>query len=162
MIHHELIQKIDLKKPESWLATWFGCGLLTPAPGTWGTIGGLPFGVLMMIYGGWPALLVGLAILLPIGWWACARVEAMTGDHDGGYIVIDEVAGVWIALLGAATNPLAIACAFISFRLFDIWKPWPCNYLDQKLSGAHSVMLDDMAAGLYAALVTGGLFHVFS
>ncbi len=152
MINRPLLQKLDFKKPESWLATWFGCGLMAKAPGTWGTLGGLPFGAVLMWLGGVPALLSGLAIIIPLGWWATGKVEAMTGDHDGGYIVIDEVAGLWIALLAASLTPLSLFLAVVLFRAFDIFKPWPCNYLDQKLTGPASVMLDDLAAGVYAAL----------
>lgn len=152
MINKPLLQKLDFTRPESWVATWFGCGLMKKAPGTWGTLGGLPFGALLMWLGGAPALLIGLAVIIPIGWWATVRVEAMTGDHDGGYIVVDEVAGLWIALLAADLTLLSLLLAFMLFRAFDIFKPFPCNWLDQKLTGAASVMLDDIAAGIYAAL----------
>lgn len=151
---------MDFKKPETWLATWFGCGLLRPAPGTWGTLGGLPFGIGLLLLGGLPALLSGIALLLPLGWWATTKLQAHTGEHDAGYIVIDEVAGIWVALLAAAPTPLSVALAFLLFRAFDIFKPWPCSYFDQKLSGAASVMLDDVAAGLYAALCLIGLHYV--
>lgn len=89
-----------------------------------------------------------------------ARGVAMTGDHDGGYIVVDEVAGLSIALLAASLTPLSLLLAFLLFRLFDIFKPWPCNWLDQKLTGAASVMLDDVMAGIYAALCLIGLAYV--
>lgn len=135
---------------------------MAKAPGTWGTLGGLPFGILLMMAGGVPALLGGLAVIIPLGWWATTKVEAMTGDHDGGYIVVDEVAGLWIALLAASLSPFSVFLAFLLFRAFDIIKPWPCNWLDQKLSGAASVMLDDIAAGIYAALVMIGLSYVGS
>lgn len=135
---------------------------MAKAPGTWGTLGGLPFGVLLMMTGGATALLGGLAVIIPLGWWATTKVEAMTGDHDGGYIVVDEVAGLWITLLAASLSPFSLFLAFLLFRLFDIVKPWPCNWLDQKLSGAGSVMLDDIAAGIYAGLVMIGLSYVGS
>jgi len=160
MINKPLLQKINFKKPESWIATWFGCGLMAKAPGTWGTLGALPVGALLMFWGGVPALLLGLALVVPLGWWATTRIEAMTGDHDGGYIVIDEVAGLWITLLAAGLTPLSLLMAFILFRAFDIFKPWPCNWLDQKLSGAASVMLDDVMAGIYAAICLIGLRYV--
>lgn len=152
MINRPLLQKMNFKKPESWIATWFGCGLMAKAPGTWGTLGALPLGVLLMYLGGNAALWAGLAVIIPLGWWAAGKVETMTGEHDGGYIVVDEVAGLWIALLAASLTPLSLILAFALFRLFDIFKPFPCNWLDQKLDGAASVMLDDIAAGVYAAL----------
>ncbi len=160
MINRDILRKLDFSHPASWLATWFGCGLMKQAPGTWGTFGGLPFGMALMWLGGAPALLIGLAVIIPLGWWATAKVEAMTGDHDGGYIVIDEVAGLWIALLAASLTPLSLVLAFVLFRAFDILKPWPCNYFDQKLIGPASVMLDDLAAGGYVALILVVLSYV--
>lgn len=159
-INNDIARRLDFKKPETWLATWGGSGLMAPAPGTWGTLAGLPVGILLMILGGPVHLVVGIVLVTAAGWWATGQVEAMTGDHDGGYIVIDEVAGVWIALLAASPTPLSVILAFLLFRAFDIVKPFPCNWLDQKLTGAASVMLDDIAAGLYAALCLIGLRYV--
>lgn len=153
MINRAVWARLDKNHPATWIATWFGTGLLKPAPGTWGTLGGLPFGLALLWLGGIPTLLAGIIIVTALGWWATGKVEAMTGDHDGGYIVVDEVAGVWITLLATPLAPLPILLAFVLFRAFDILKPWPCNYLDQKLTGPASVMLDDLAAGGYAALV---------
>lgn len=157
MINHDALARLDMRRPETWIATWGGTGLLKPAPGTWGTLGGLPLGIGLMMLGGIPALLAGLAVILPLGWWATTRLEGFTGDHDAGYIVIDEVAGLLVTLLAATLTPFSLFAAFILFRAFDIVKPWPCNWLDQKLTGATSVMLDDLAAGFYAALVLIGL-----
>ncbi len=160
MINRDILSKLDFKKPESWLATWFGAGLLSPAPGTWGTLAGLPLGAVLMWEGGVLALLIGLAVIIPLGWWATRCVEAQTGDHDAGYIVIDEVAGLWVALMAAELGHLSILLAFLLFRVFDVLKPWPCSYFDKKLTGPASVMLDDLAAGAYAALCLIGLRYV--
>lgn len=160
MINRDAQLKLNWQSPAPWLATWFGCGLIKSAPGTWGTLGGLPFGIGFLYLGGPWALFVGVAVVTPIGWWATQKVEAATGDHDAGYIVIDEVAGIWLTLMAAVFNPLSILLAFFLFRLFDIVKPWPCNWLDQKLTGPGSVMLDDLMAGFYAALCLLGLRYV--
>ena len=72
--------------------------------------------------------------------------------HDSKMIVIDEVAGQWIALLPAALNPALILIAFILFRFFDILKPWPISFIDKKVPGALGVMGDDIIAGLFAAI----------
>ncbi len=155
---------IDLKPPSApfrypavWLATWFGCGLMRPAPGTWGTLGALPFGIIMMLFGGWPVLVVGIIAVSAAGYWAAERYEKLSGRHDASEIVIDEVAGVWIALLPAALNPLSVAFAFLLFRAFDILKPWPVGWADKKLPGALGVMADDLLAGVLSALCLIGI-----
>lgn len=147
---------VDFKDPAIWLATWFGCGLMRPAPGTWGTLGGLPVGVLIYALGGWISLSVAVILVSALGYWAAGRFEAQTGEHDNDAIVIDEVTGVWIALIPAGLSiPLVIA-AFLLFRFFDILKPWPVSWADKKLPGALGVMTDDIIAGIFAALVIAG------
>ena len=119
-------QNRDIKKPYFWLATWFGCGLARPAPGTWGTLGGLPLGILLMM-GGPVYLAAGIIIVFAAGLWAAREFEKATGEHDAGMIVIDEVAGIWVTLLAAQMTPLSLLLAFLLFRAFDILKPWPVS-----------------------------------
>lgn len=156
------IAKLDFKNPALWVATWFGCGLMRPAPGTWGSLGALPFGMILMVLGGHIALLIGLLFIIPIGFWATKKFEHMTGTHDSGMIVIDEVAGVWIALLAAVgQDSLYILAAFLLFRFFDILKPWPVSWLDKK-PGAMGVMMDDVMAGIYAAAAMMGVQYALA
>lgn len=139
------------------LATWFGAGLLPRAPGTWGSLAALPFGWLLLASGSPTALVLAIVILFPLGVWAAAGYERLTGREDAGPIVIDEVLGQWIALLPlawlTATGNIFgdYLFAFAAFRLFDIWKPWPICLLDQRLKGGLGVMADDILAGAYAA-----------
>ena len=83
-------------------------------------------------------------------------------------VVIDEVAGQWLVLLAAPRDPLAWVLAFLLFRIFDIWKPWPVRWADRDIAGGLGVMLDDLLAAVYAALVLsvllviGGVFGVRS
>lgn len=153
----DLLKKLDFKNPATWVATWFGCGLMRPGPGTWGTLGALPFGLILLTLGGKIALLCGLALIIPLGLWAATKFETMTGTHDNSMIVIDEVAGLWITLLASTLAPLSIILAFGLFRFFDILKPWPVSWLDRNLSGARGVMADDCMAGIYAALCLWGI-----
>ena len=139
------------------LATWFGCGLAPRAPGTAGTLGALPVGTAILYAGGWPVLLAATAILFLIGLWAAAAYERHTGTHDSGAIVIDEAAGLWLALCAAGTHPAMLLAAFILFRGFDILKPWPVSWADRRLPGAWGVMVDDILAGAYAALCLAGM-----
>lgn len=143
-------------------ATFFGVGLLPWAPGTWGAAAALPAGYAIHVAGGFPALAVAALLIFLLGWWATASATAGLPDCDLPEIVIDEVAGLWIALLPLSAG-LWLAdidrwvfpwpgwvCAFVLFRLFDIWKPGPIGWAD-RLSSPLGVMLDDVLAGLAAA-----------
>lgn len=163
MINHDILTKADTKSPATWLATWFGFGLLKPAPGTWGTVGALPFGVALLYYGDWPVLAAAAVICFVIGLWASHKFDAMIGGHDCSAIVIDEAVGVWIALLPALLHGSAliagiyIMLAFLLFRFFDILKPWPVGWADKKMPGAWGVMVDDVFAGVMAAIIITGV-----
>ena len=157
MIKFTIPEQLDLKKPYTWLASWFGCGFLNPAPGTWGSLGALPFGILIYALGGQVALLCAAVIITVIGLWAADKFDRDMGGHDSKMIVIDEVAGQWIALIPAALNPFLIIVAFILFRFFDILKPWPIGYIDKNVSGAAGVMFDDVVAGIFAAICVLGV-----
>ena len=147
----------SLRHPSVLLATWFGLGLLKPAPGTWGTVGALPLGCLMLYHGGWSELFLGVIVVLYVGLWAARRYQKMTRTHDASEIVIDEVTGMWIALLPCLLVPVHIILAFALFRLFDIWKPGPVGWVDKRVRGPMGVMMDDVIAGIFAALVIAGL-----
>ncbi len=145
------------------VATWFGAGLIRPAPGTWGSLAALPCAWGLHGLGGFPLLLAATVVVGLAGLWAANAEAAATGDHDAGEIVIDEVAGQWIALWPLSAGLWAAGAdpwlfpwpgwvgAFVLFRLFDIWKPGPVGWAD-RLPGAKGVMLDDVIAGGIAAL----------
>ncbi len=158
-----VIASLNFKHPSVWLATWFGSGLMRPAPGTWGSLAALPFGMIFLAYGSIGTLLAAIAIATYAGLWACRHFESMTGTHDHKMIVIDEVAGQWIALVplllfeNQGINPPLVLIAFLLFRFFDILKPWPASYFDRNVSGAWGVMGDDLIAGFYAAIVMSGI-----
>ena len=137
----------------SWIATWFGVGRLPFAPGTWGALAALPFAWIIAWLFGARALLIAAALLFVIGWWAAARVSRASGVEDAGSIVVDEVVGQWLALVVTPPDPLAYLVGFVLFRLFDIAKPWPVRWLDKNLAGGLGVMADDVAAGVYAAIL---------
>jgi len=142
----------DLKKPHIMLITWFGSGLLKPAPGTWGSLASIPVGVLIYLISGPFGLLLATAVITIIGTIAIRIFQKETNTHDLSEIVIDETVGQWIPLAIAGLNPLFILLAFILFRFFDITKIWPANVFD-KMTSAWSVMADDIIAGFYAAFV---------
>lgn len=148
------------------IVTVLGVGRLPVASGTWGSLAALPAGYLLHWAGG-PFLLVGAtAAVLGLGLWAVGLHTAGDADPDRSEIVIDEVAGQWIALLplsfglwhaGVAPHVFpwpGWVAAFFLFRLFDILKPWPINRADA-MKTPFGVMLDDVLAGIAAALLVG-------
>lgn len=142
---------LPLSHPACLLATWFGSGLLRPAPGTWGSLAALPFAWIITYYAGPIALAVATVAVFALGCWAGGVYERAGGDKDPGVVVIDEVAGQWLVLIAAPLNPWYYLAAFVLFRICDILKPWPANWADRKISGGLGIMMDDILAALYAA-----------
>jgi phosphatidylglycerophosphatase A len=130
------------------VATMGGVGRLKPAPGTWGSLVVLPAALLGPV----PALLLAIVVTL-IGFYAVREVLRETPDQDPGWIVVDEAAGMLIALAGLSMTASiwGVLIAFGLFRIFDIFKPWPISWADRQ-KGAFGVMLDDVVAGALAAL----------
>ena len=150
------------------LATWFGTGLLPITPGTWGSLAALPFAWAIRSHLGTAGLAVATVLAFTIGWWAAATVAKASAIEDPGAIVIDEVAAQWLVLLAAPPALLPYALAFLLFRVFDIWKPWPARWADRHVKGGLGIMLDDFFAAVYAIcllsvlLALGGVFGVRS
>ena len=142
--------------PVTLIATWFGSGLMAGAPGTWGSLAALPFAALLVVHGGPLALALATVVAFVLGIWASGRYARASRESDPGNVVIDEVAGQWLALLPAALDWRVYLIGFLAFRLFDIAKLWPANWLDRRVKGALGIMVDDIAAGLYAAAVCYG------
>jgi phosphatidylglycerophosphatase A len=134
------------------LGSWFGMGKMPIASGTWGSLLALPFAWYIIKYSGFLGLGAMSVIITLVGWWVTENVIKNMENKDPSLIVIDEVAGQWIALLPASLNIYEFVLAFVFFRFFDILKPWPACWADSKLKGSLGVMLDDVFAGFYAAL----------
>lgn len=140
------------------LATFFGAGLMRPGPGTWGSLAAAAiwyFGLRAAhLTGGMQiaVTLAGAAVVTLVGIPAATRVERECGRTDPGFVVIDEVAGQWVALAVAPLDLRYGIAALVLFRIFDIVKPWPARQLE-KLPGGTGIMLDDLAAGAYALCV---------
>lgn len=138
------------------VATGLGAGFLPVAPGTWGTLLGAIVWWAAFADAS-PLLQVAAAATLTAGagWllhFLCERRDL----HDDPAIVLDEIAGVWIALLFVPAEPLALVAACVLFRLFDIWKPWPVSWADRQVGGGLGVLLDDVLAGVLALAVLHG------
>ncbi len=147
--------------PAALLATWFGSGLLPKAPGTWGSLAALPFAWVIASLGGPWALLVASLAVFALGIWASELYARRAGLKDPGVVVIDEVAGQWLAIVPVALQAAWLPLAFLAFRFFDILKPWPIGWIDKQVSGGLGIMLDDMVAGLYAGLVCFGCLRLW-
>jgi phosphatidylglycerophosphatase A len=140
------------------VATWFGAGLLKPGPGTYGSVAAvlLWLGGALEFHPGRVALAVGTALaalaVTLIGIPAATIVAREAGREDPGFVVVDEVAGQWIALIAVRPDWRHAVLALVLFRLFDIWKPWPIRKLEALPEGT-GIMLDDVAAGVLALAV---------
>lgn len=122
-------------------------------PGTWGSLAALPCGCAIRAEYGGIGLAVAAGIVLAVGCWAAEKVVRASAIQDPGTIVIDEVVGQWLVLSTVPCDLPSYLLAFLLFRLFDIWKPWPVRWADQNVRGGLGIMLDDLLAGGYAALV---------
>ena len=135
-----------------WISLGFGSGKLPHAPGTYGTVVAIPIFLLMADLSLFTYILLCI-ILLGIGIWASQRYSDFLGVHDHGSIVWDEVVGYLITMTATPAEWQWIVLGFILFRLFDIWKPWPINLLDKHVHGGVGIMMDDVLAGVYGAIV---------
>jgi len=142
--------RLLLGHPAGWIASGFGVGLAPVAAGTFGSLAALlPWWLWLRHLPTWPYLgVVALAFL--IGIWAGGWVIRRTGIEDPGAVVWDEFLGQWLALWLLPAGWPWILAGFALFRLFDIWKPWPVRWADQRLHGGFGAMADDALAGLYA------------
>jgi phosphatidylglycerophosphatase A len=132
------------------IATVGGTGYAPVAPGTVGSA--VAAALLWLIPFSPRALVVFFVVVTVGGLWAANRAERLLGDKDPGAIVVDEVAGLTLALLTLPRTLPVVAAAFVLFRVFDILKPYPADAV-QRLPGGAGVMLDDLVAGLYALVV---------
>ncbi len=154
------------KTPWAWsVATFFGVGLGSPGPGTWGSVAAvLLWGAIAWLFHPTPngllrVVLIGIVLSIASGVAAATIAARESGRHDPQFVVIDEVAGQWIALLGSPADLRHGLIALILFRLFDITKPFPVRQLE-KLPEGWGIVFDDVAAGLYA-LGVASLLRLF-
>tara|TARA_B100001996_G_scaffold103655_1_gene77919 strand:- start:470 stop:955 length:486 start_codon:yes stop_codon:yes gene_type:complete len=145
----------DIKNPIHFFATLGGIGKIKYAPGTFGSL----FAFLSFIYlSHYINMIPVTAGVILFAIWICERASANLIDKDHKSIIIDELAGMWLALLPALYLSTQMSrssyalMAFIFFRLFDIWKPFPISYFDQKIKNGFGIVLDDLLAGILAII----------
>jgi len=152
-IDTELARKV-LRDPVNLLAFGLGTGLSPVAPGTVGTVLGVVLAFIVQPLSFETQLLVAIALIVS-GVWICGESARRVGVHDHSGIVWDEIAAMYLILIMVPVSVGIWALSFALFRLFDIWKPWPIRDLDHRLHGGLGIMLDDLVAALYAALLLG-------
>lgn len=141
-----------LTDPVLCLAFGFGSGLAAKAPGTFGTLAAIPIYLLaaqtnILIYS------VLTVVCSVSGFWICGVAADKLGEHDFGGIVWDEIAGLLVTMWFVDFSWQNLLVGFVLFRLFDIIKPWPIKWIDQKVSGGFGIMLDDLLAGIFAGVI---------
>lgn len=141
-----------IKDPVLFLAFGFGSGLVKKAPGTMGTIAAIPVYYLLVQTNIW-IYSVFTVISMLAGIWICGQAAEKLGEHDFGGIVWDEIAGYLVTMWVIGFSWQAVIVGFVLFRVFDIIKPWPIKLLDQHVQGGFGIMVDDVLAGVFAAIV---------
>jgi phosphatidylglycerophosphatase A len=131
------------------LATGLYVGKIGKAPGTWGSLAAfLPWFFIKDLP--LPNYLLVLIVLFIVGFFVSGSAEKILDSPDAGCIVIDEILGMFITLIAAPQHPAAWILGFVLFRIFDIFKPFPVSWFDQRIHGGFGIMMDDIIAGLYA------------
>jgi len=134
------------------IATGLYSGYLPKAPGTWGSLVGLLLFFLLHSLS-LPVYLAVTAGLFVVGSFAAGEAEKILDNRDPGVVVIDEIVGIMITMIAVPATPLTMALGFILFRIFDVLKPFPVNFFDQKFHGGLGIMLDDVMAGIYSLII---------
>jgi len=148
------LRNLALKTPTGLLAFGFGSGLSPFAPGTMGTIIAIPFAIALKNLDSFWFWMV-LPVSFFFGVWLCDRVSQKLGMHDHGGIVWDEMVGYWLAVAFVPLQWIWLLAAFLLFRFFDIFKPWPIRQLDKNVSGGFGIMIDDVLAAIYTIALLG-------
>ncbi|MDF1591317.1 MAG: phosphatidylglycerophosphatase A [Desulfobacterales bacterium] len=129
------------------------------APGTFGSLLGLPLCFLLSKVNLWVSFLF-IVIFVALAVWVCSKAQRLIQEKDPGCIVIDEISGMVLSLAGIPFNPISAAAGFIVFRLLDIFKPFPIRAIEKKISGGMGIVLDDVAAGIISNMILRVVFFL--
>ncbi len=146
------------ENPVHYAAFGFGSGFAKKAPGTMGTLAGIPI-YLLTSAGGFPVYVTLTVIFSLLGIYLCGETAKALGVHDHPGIVWDEIVGFMVTMLLVPFSWSAVLVGFILFRFFDIIKPWPISYIDKHVEGGLGIMLDDLLAGIVSALILSWIYQ---
>lgn len=142
--------------------TFFYSGYTPKAPGTAGSLLAVILGALIIRYISMETIVLLTILFTILGVKQINAYEASSGNHDDSRIVIDEVIGVWIALILSSGTLFQMVLCFVFFRIFDIWKPSLIGKIDQNVQGGWGVIGDDMLAGVLAGICSAGVFQLYT
>ncbi len=149
---------VMLRNPVHFLSLGFGSGLFPVAPGTAGTLAAIPL-YLLLAKLDLTAYLAVTLLLFALGIYLCEVTSRELGGQDHPAIVWDEIVGYLITMIAVPPKIEWLIAGFMLFRLFDILKPWPIRVLDRRIKGGLGIMLDDVLAGIFAALILHYFFE---
>lgn len=171
MLNRDDLKGLKLSNPIHLAAVGFGSGLAPKAPGTFGTLAAVPFFYLLTLLNiEWYIAILVITSLA--GFWFCHVTSEAMGVHDHKAIVWDEFVGYWITMLpvlilypgvsGMGVPFIWVAVGFALFRFFDVLKPFPISWLDKKVGGGFGIMIDDIVAGIFAAICLFFMIQFYS
>jgi phosphatidylglycerophosphatase A len=159
----KFIAALNPKSFDFQIVAWFGSGLIIPASGTWGTIGGMIFGIPLLLLTNSLVVFITALILFFVGLKSIERIEKKLPDHDSAFIVIDEVVAILLLISQLPKDYLFISAplVFLLFRFFDAKKPWLIGLADRKIKGAWGVMIDDIVAAIFTLITFWVILFIF-
>ncbi|RZB36200.1 MAG: phosphatidylglycerophosphatase A [Desulfobacteraceae bacterium Eth-SRB2] len=149
------------QKSVMFLATGCFIGNISFAPGTFGSILGLPL-CFFLCKIDLPVAVLLTVIFVFFAVWIAQRAEKILNTEDPGCIVIDEIAGILVTFTGLPFNIISVVFGFLIFRALDIWKPYPISWMERHLSGGAGIVMDDVAAGIFSNLLLRGIFLFYN
>jgi len=160
MMKRDDLQGLNLQSPLHLMAVGFGSGLARKAPGTWGTLAAVPF-YYFLSFLSIKTYVIFLIVSSIFGIFICHVTQKQMVGDDPSAIVWDEFVGYWITMLAVPLSLQWTIVGFILFRFFDILKPYPICWLDKNVKGGLGIMVDDIVAGIFSAIVLQFLIHLY-
>ena len=158
----ESFKKADFSGKTALLfSSWFGTGLMPGAPGTFGSLAAVPL-VIIVSYLGDVYAGISLVVLIPLAVWTADISQKLMGRDDPPEVVIDEVAGLLVAIFLLPLSCVSIVLGFLLFRVFDILKPFPIRLIEKRVKGGVGIVLDDLLAGVYANICVRVILLLFN
>jgi phosphatidylglycerophosphatase A len=154
-----LRKRISMKNPVHFLALGFGSGLIPMMPGTFGSLAAIPILIAMSFVEFEFFIAITIASFL-VGIYLCAKTARDLKTPDHGSIVWDEIAGMMVTFIAIPITPITLVIGFLLFRFFDILKPWPIRFFDERVHGGFGIMIDDIVAGAIACLCIHGIIYL--